>query len=264
MRFSTRPDFLAATWQTYADTAQIDLDPEEGQQTIYAQYRNDWTDSAILTDTVIHVLQSASVGFLAPLDSQIILGGAPLQIRGFSTGATAKAAVDSVRIDLGDGAGFRDVTGTSDWSYMWDVPHFEADTNLALRARAWAAGDSATAAITLTVTQLVLAIGSPLEGEELASDTDVNIAGTAQGLLNGPALDQVSVLVDGQTLVADGTDIWSATWHTPAVSETTTFPITVTLQAGGDRVTRQITVTVIPPTTGPKSCASEIVFLPCR
>ncbi len=247
MRFSTRPDFLAATWQEYADTASINLDEVEGLQTIYAQYRNDWTDSDILTDTVVHVLQPVTVGFLAPLDGQVILGGVPLQIRGHSVGASGKAAVDSVGVDLGDGEGFRPVTGTDTWSYLWQVPRFEADTPLTLRARAWAAGDSATAVIDVTVTQMVLVIADPLDGAELAADTDVTIAGTAGGLLGGAAIDQVTVAVDDQVLTAEGTDIWSATWHTPAVTQSTAFTITVTARAGDDSLTREISVTVVPP-----------------
>ncbi len=248
MRFSARPDFLGVEWLAYADTAQIDLDPQEGLQTIYAQFRNDWTDSDILTDTVTFIQQPASVGFLAPLNGQVIRGGNALLTQGFSFGASNKVAVDSVSIDLGDGAGFLPVTGTTAWSYLWDVPSFTADTELTLRVRAWAAGDSATATIGVTVTQLLLTIGDPLDGAELVSDTDVNIVGTAQAMLNGPALDQVSLEIAGQTIVATGTDIWSATWHTPVVTESTAYTLAITVLAGTDFLTREIEVTVSPAT----------------
>ncbi len=247
MRFSTQPDFLSSPWQTYADTAAIVLDAAEGLQTIYAQYRNDWTDSAILTDTVVHILQPVSVGFLAPLDGQVVLGGVPLQILGYSTDSQGKAAVDSLQLDLGDGAGFRSVTGTDSWSYLWDVPRFESDTNVTLRARAWAAGESSTTTIGVTATQLTMLIGAPLDGAELKANTEVTIAGLAHGLLNGPPLDQVTVAVDGQTIVATGTETWSASWQTPAVTESTDFTIVVTIQAGAESLTQEITVTVVPP-----------------
>ncbi len=246
MRFSTRPDFLGAPWRDYADTTAITLDEAEGLQTIYAQYRNDWADSDILTDTVVHVLQPVTVGFLAPLDGQVVLGGVPLQIQGHSNGSQGKAAIDSVAVDLGDGNGFQPVSGTDPWSYLWDVPRFDADTPLTLRARAWAADDSATAVIGVTVTQLVVAIGDPIDGAELAADTDVTIAGTAAGLLGGPAIDRVTVAVDGQILTATGTDIWSADWHTPAVTAVTPYTISATVWAGQDSLSTQIGVTVTP------------------
>lgn len=246
MRFSTNPTFLGTTWQAYADTAVIPLASTEGLQTIYAQFRNDWADSGILTDTLVHVVQPVSVGFLAPLDGQVVLGGVPLLVQGFSTDSTAKVAAESVAVDLADGLGFRPVTGTDPWALSWDVPRFDADTDLTLRARAWAAGDSSTTVIQVTVTQLTLAILEPAGGTELVADTDVAISGTAGGLLGGAAIDQVTVEVDGQTLTADGTGLWTTTWHTPAVVEPIPTTIKVTLVAGTESYSREIAVTVVP------------------
>ena len=245
MRFSTRPDFQDAVWQTYVDTAVIALDPAEGLQTVYAQFRNDWTDSDILTDTVVHVTQPVSVGFLAPREGQVVLGGTSLQMQGFSTTA-AKTAADSIAVDLADGLGFRPVTADDPWTITWDVPRFEADTELNLRARAWAAGDSATAAITVTVSQLTLAILEPAEGDTLAADADVSVSGTAGGILGGAPLDQITVQVDGQILVAEGTDIWTVTWHTPVVTEPAGYTILVTVSAGADSYSREVGVVVAP------------------
>ncbi|NCQ34012.1 fibronectin type III domain-containing protein [bacterium] len=246
MRFSTEPTFLGSIWQAYADTAVITLASTEGLQTIYAQFRNDWADSGILTDTLIHVVQPVSVGFLAPLDGQVVLGGVPLQVQGFSTDSTTKVAADSVAVDLADGLGFRSVTETDPWTFSWDVPRFDADTDLVLRARAWAAGDSTTAVVQVTVTQLTLAILEPTGGAELVADTDMAISGTTGGLLGGPAIDQVTVEVDGQTLTAEGTGLWTATWHTPAVVESTPATIKVTMVAGTESYSRVVAVTVVP------------------
>lgn len=152
MRFSTRPDFTDAPWLAYADTALIDLGPGEGQIVVYAQYRNDFTDSAILNDYAVLVRQPVSVAFLAPGDGDVLLGGAPLLVRGLSSAGAGKAAADSVKVDLGDGAGFVPVETLDPWSLLWDVPVFAADTPLVLRARAWAGADSATAVVGVTVT----------------------------------------------------------------------------------------------------------------
>jgi len=54
-------------------------------------------------------------------------------------------------VDLGDGLGFRDVTGLTTWSHLWSVPVVEAEVPRTLRARAWAGADSATAVAEVTV-----------------------------------------------------------------------------------------------------------------
>lgn len=157
MRLATQPDFTGAPWQAYADTVLIDLGPQEGQKVVYVQYRNDFTDSAILTDYAVHVRKPVEVAFLAPRDGDFLVGGAPLLVRGLSSGGSAKiagdkAAVDSVTVEFGDGAGFVRAEGTESWFLLWDVPSYAADTPLVLRARAWAGADSATVAIQVTVT----------------------------------------------------------------------------------------------------------------
>ncbi len=244
MRFSLSPDFRDASWQAYADTAVIDLGVEEGQVTVYAQYRNDWADSRILTDSVIRVQQPVSVNFLAPRNGNVVLGGVPLLVQGSSS--AGQTPIDSVKVDLGDGAGFVAADGLDTWSYDWDVPLFSADTPRILRARAWAGADSATIVIDVTVSQLLVAIAEPLDGAEVQADTDVTIAGTASGILGGVPLSFVDLVAGSEPLAVEGLEIWSATWRTPAVTEATEVTLLARAGTGDDVVQDTITVTVVP------------------
>ena len=61
------------------------------------------------------------------------------------------AAIDSVKFDCGDGSGFREVAGTTNWSYLWNVPEVTAQTPHVLRARAWADADSVTTSVSVTL-----------------------------------------------------------------------------------------------------------------
>jgi hypothetical protein len=157
MRFAENGAFSGVPWQAYADTAEITLSAGEGRKVVYAQYRNDWTDSAVLTDYVDVVAQPVAVSFLAPADGALFAGGVSLQVRGSALAGSAADAVDSVKVDLGDGAGWRTPSGLESWSLMWDVPEVTEETAVALRARAWitdsatSAVDSATALISVTV-----------------------------------------------------------------------------------------------------------------
>ena len=157
MRFSESPGFAGAAWRAYADTADIALSPGEGRKVVYAQFRNDWADSPILTAYVDVVRQPVAVAFLAPSAGADVIGGRALQVRGTAVAGSLADGIDSVRVDLGDGQGWRAPTGRASWALMWDVPPVTEGTDVTLRARAWstdtltAVVDSATAAVTVTV-----------------------------------------------------------------------------------------------------------------
>lgn len=151
MRFSESIDFAGVPWQAYADTSALALSPEPGQKVIYAQYRNDWAESPVMTDFVIYLSQPLEVAILAPTDGASVASGVPLQVLGTATAASGTAPVDSVKFDSGDGTGFQTVTGTDNWSFLWDVPLVTQETTSTLRARAWAAGDSVTSIATVTL-----------------------------------------------------------------------------------------------------------------
>jgi hypothetical protein len=156
MRVALDADLAAAPWQAFEDTFTIDLGPEAGQKTLYAQARNEWADSAVLTDYAIHVAQGVEIAFLAPAAGMSLDGGVPLLVRGRASAGAAD--LDSVKIDLGDGDGFQPVEGSlEDWSATWNVPVVEAATAHVLRARAWSSAgvpavvDSATATVSVTI-----------------------------------------------------------------------------------------------------------------
>lgn len=148
MRWSEGPDLAAAPWIAHTDSLDLALSPAAGLKTIYLQMRNDWADSPILTDYVVLVARGVEVAFVAPSQGATLQSGVTLQVRG--TAAGGAAALDSVKVDLGDGV-FRAVTGTTSWTRMWNVPVVLAGTPVTLRARAWSGGDSATAVVGVTV-----------------------------------------------------------------------------------------------------------------
>jgi hypothetical protein len=152
MRFSESLDFSQVPWTAYADTSSLELSADPGRKVLYGQFRNEWSQSAILTDFVIYLSQPLEVAILAPVAGSQISSGTTLQVLGSSTAPAFSASVDSVRFDSGAGFGFQPVSGTESWSFLWDVPAVTENTERVLRARAWAAGDSVTTAVSVTLT----------------------------------------------------------------------------------------------------------------
>jgi hypothetical protein len=252
MRHSESADFSSAPWVAYADTLPISLSLEPGQKVIHVQYRNDWTQSGTLTDYVIHVIQPAEVSFWAPLDGDVIMGGSVFQVRGASTIGSQGGSVFLVKFDPGDGNGFVNAEGTETWSYLWDVPIFTADTQLVIRAQAFYGPnpdelETVTTAITVTVTQLVVAITDPVDGADLIGNKTINFAGTAAGILNGAPLDSVTIDIGDDHLLASGTTNWSAVWESPLLDADTTLPLAATVWAGGETAMTSIDVNLVRP-----------------
>ena len=247
MRFNESLDFTSTPWITYSDTTTITISPEPGEKTIYAQFRNDFADSPILTDYVIHLVQPVEVAITAPAENDILNGGTILRIQGTATAPSGTAPVDLVMFDGGEG--FIAATGTSNWSYMWEIPRFDADTNLTIRARAWAGDDSVTTTMNVVVSQLVIGINSPAEGDTVVSDTDVEISGFAFPVTGGAAIDSVVVEVDGVRGVAEGTQAWSFDWRVGVFEEVTEVVIGAVVYAGGGEhpTTQTIVVTPVVP-----------------
>lgn len=234
MRFSSSVDFAGAPWIPYADTTSIPLDPTPGRQVIYAQYRNDWVDSAVLTDYVDFIAQPVSVVILAPEEGTLLPGGTTLRILGSATGGSG-AVLTNVALDLGDDAGFSDLGAEENWSFDWDIPRFAQDTEVVLRARAYTAVDSATTSVLVTVTQLAITIGQPTVGTVYGSEEGVTISGKTVPDLGG-AVDSVTVDAGGTHLSATGTTDWTVGWTTPATTDSLGLAITATAWAGGETV----------------------------
>ena len=252
MRYSETNDFTNSPWIAYADTVQIVLSPTPGHTVIHVQYRNDWTMSGTLTDYVIHVTQPAEVSFWAPTDGDVLLGGTIFQVRGGSTVGSGAGSVFLVEFEAGDDNGFVNATGTDAWSYLWDVPLFTEDTQLVLRARAFYGPspdslESVTTAITVTVTQLAVAITGPVDGADLTGNKTYNFTGTAAGILGGDALTSVGIDIGDEHIEASGTTNWTAEWTAPLWSADTTLTLTATARTAGDSVMTSITVNVIHP-----------------
>ena len=157
MRVGESAGFSGVPWQAYDDTVMVTLSAGEGRKVLYAQFRNDWADSPILSQYVDVAGQPVAVSILAPAAGAVLAGGTPLQVRGTAIAGSASDRLDSVRVDLGDGQGWRAPNGSSSWDIMWSVPTVTADTPRTLRARAWstdtltAAVDTATALVSVTI-----------------------------------------------------------------------------------------------------------------
>jgi hypothetical protein len=151
MRFSTSLDFAGVPWVPYAAEYDLELGTEPGRKDYYCQFRNDWSQSSILTDYVIYLTQPLEVTITAPVEGEQVPSGLGLLVRGTSTAASGTAAVDSVKFDAGDGLGFQAATGTDNWSFDWSVPGVAEETARVIRARAWAADDSVTTSVSVTL-----------------------------------------------------------------------------------------------------------------
>jgi hypothetical protein len=246
MRHGESPSFVGVPWEAYADTVIDTLSAGEGLKVIYVQFRNFWAQSPVVSDWITRVTQELEVGFLAPQNGAVVLGGTTLLVEGLAVPATGYDVVDLVEVDLGDG--FQTASGTERWSLGWDIPFYTADTPLTLRARA-SIGDSVTAttAITVTVTQLAVAISEPAEGAMLTGGSVVPVNGTATALLNGAPLDSVVVGLAGRDTVATGLESWSVDWAVPGVTENLEVLITATAWAGGEASPPDtVTVTITP------------------
>ncbi len=246
VRLAESATFTDVPWLAYEDTLSFQLSPTEGHKTVYVQFRNDWTESNILSDYCTFVTQGPDVKILAPTDGSIVLGGTTLTIRGTTNPGTEAAAIDSVLIDLGDGEGFVSVFGTDTWQKFWTVPSFTVDTEIVLRARTWTGDIMVTDAVTVTVTQLSITTLSPVADTLLPGGNAINITGTAFGVLGGAPIDSVVVDIGSDHLVAVGTDPWSASWLPPLVAVNTAMDIVATVWAGDESVSSTTAVTVTP------------------
>ena len=247
LRISENPNFAAVPWQAHVDSLTFQLTLDEGTKTIYTQFRNDWTQSNILSDYCILISQGADVNILVPADGAVVTGGSTILVRGTSDSGTVSTAIDTLQVDFGDGQGFREVIGTDDWQLNWNVPTFTEDTEVVLRARA--VTDSSivvTDFTTVTVTQLTVAILDPLENGTVISGDAVNIAGTAGGMIGGDPIDTVVIDIGLEQIVATGTALWSTTWTAADVLADTPTTIQVTAFAGTESVTSSVNIIIQP------------------
>jgi len=246
MRFAENPSFVGVPWVAYADSFDFTLSDGEGLKVIYGQFRNFWAQSPVVSDWITRVTQELEVTFLAPRDGNIVTGGTTLIVEGLAVPATGYDAVDLVEVDLGEG--FQAATGTDRWSRDWNIPLYPADTPVTLRARA-SIGDSVTAttSITVTVSQLAVAITAPDAGAVITSGSDVTVSGTATARLGDAPLDSVLVGLAGRDTVATGLGSWSLVWTVPGVTENLEVLVTATAWAGGESsLPDTIAVTITP------------------
>ncbi|MCP4572549.1 MAG: hypothetical protein GY838_09390 [bacterium] len=151
MRFTDGPDFTGVPWRPFATPDSVDFTGTPGPVMIYGQFRNDWTDSPVVTDSLIFTLLPLDIYFVAPADGAQIEGGQTFEISGRAAAADG-VLVRSVEVDKGDGLGYNGITNQMNWTTDWSVPVVTEATQLVLRARVTDENlETATSAITVTV-----------------------------------------------------------------------------------------------------------------
>ena len=246
MRFSESLDFSTGSWTAFADTSVFLLSPGAGRKLVYGQFRNDWAESAVVTDWVDYVSQSLVVEFLAPREGAILHGGSGLQVRGYALQPSGGTGIDAVGFDPGDGNGFRLADGTTNWTYLWQIPTYDDDTELTVRSRAWAGSEMATTTLNVTVTQVNVAVTYPAPDDTVTAGSAVTVTGTAKPALDGAPLDQVSVSAAGASLTVAGTATWTAGWTPPSVTADSLVSVIATASAGAEAVADTVAVIIRP------------------
>jgi hypothetical protein len=254
MRFSTDPAFSDTPWLAFNDTSTVTLPAEPGFHVVYAQYRNHWTQSAVQTDWAIFSQDDIEIEFQDPVNGEVLQGGTFVELRGRSWSRSSDTPVDSVKVNVGDG--YLLATGTLEWSHDWNVPLHTTDTTALVAARAYThrtvegtdavVPDSSTALITVTISQLAVAIAAPAAGTQIVGGSVVTVGGTAVRFLGGAPLDSVVVLAGNQRLRATGLANWSTHWNAPAVAATTPLQIIARAFAGADSAQTLVDVSVVP------------------
>jgi len=127
--------------------------------------------------------------FSEPVDGAILQrapGGSTFIVGGYSSDATSW--IDHVDLDTGTGAGYTLTTGTSPWSYAWQLP---ADGNYTLSARAIDVVNNVSA---ITTTRVLVDGTAPTATLTLPGNGYVRPAANSTILLNGTASDNLAGL----------------------------------------------------------------------
>jgi len=148
MRFTDSPDFTSVPWRPFAVTDSVDFTGTPGPVIIYGQFRNDWTDSPVLTDSLVFALLPLDVYFVTPPGGAVIDGGTTYEVTGRAIAADG-ASLRTLEVDTGNG--WSVIPPAQDWTTDWIVPAVTASAEALLRVRATTAADTATAAISVTV-----------------------------------------------------------------------------------------------------------------
>ena len=148
MRFTDIPDFTGVPWRPFAAADSVDFTGTPGPVTIYGQFKNDWTDSQLLTDSLVFALLPLDVYFVTPPDGAVIDGGTTYEITGRAIAADG-ALLRTLEIDTG--SGWTAIPPAQDWTSDWNVPDVTEATETLLRVRATTSTNEATTAISVTV-----------------------------------------------------------------------------------------------------------------
>ena len=249
MRIALAEDWDAAPWESLVETLDFTLpdDLEPGIHVLNVRYRNPWHESPLRSALLTIGGTDVQVAFSFPVEGAVVQGGTGLDLVGYALGAPAGDPVHRVEVEL-QGV-WQEAVGTASWETFWDIPLVAEDQDVTVRARAFLLSgvESATALLTVTVSNLRVAITAPTAASIVSSGELTVIMGTAGPYLAGAPLDSVVVTIADQRLRADEplTD-WMLEWTAPTVTEATAVGLTAWAFAGGDSVSHAVEVSVEP------------------
>ncbi|MBC8424796.1 hypothetical protein H8E07_11795 [bacterium] len=150
MRFAESVGELALTgWQDYAATASLTHGGCGGDllKTVYGQFRNDWFDSDVVSDTIQWLPPEVLDVTMAVADT--LAGGVALTVTGTAVAGTCGDPLDGV--EFNDGGGWIAATGLEDWSVAWTPPAVVENTPVTLIARVLAGAEADTVTVEVVV-----------------------------------------------------------------------------------------------------------------
>lgn len=263
MRVSTDVGFSDTDWQPYADELMLTLADESGTQNVYTQFRNHWYQTMESLVTTLEVSASVlDLAFTNLADGMAVSGGDSIGVAGTVGPVPDGYRLASVEVNTGNGFTAVDepdggwASPTAAWETPWRIPRKTEDTPFLLGVHAVAEeidGEgvrSGTLWIEVVISQLVLTLDEPEDGDEIITGDDVvvTIEGTAIADLTAAPLDSVVVTAGETTLVVtEDLEEWSVDWQPPVVDAATDVTITAIVHAGEETDDESVSVTLLPP-----------------
>jgi hypothetical protein len=213
-----------------------------------AFYGDDPLEPETVTTDISVTVTQLTVNITDPPDGAQLTGNKPFSFVGTAAGILNGTPLDRVTLDIG--AEQVEAAGTTNWSYLWTAPLWEADTTLTVAATVWAGADTAMTSLQVDVVRPAIAITAPEPDALVDGDTDVTIAGVTFADLFALPVESVVVDIESDagsaTLPATGTDSWSVTWRTPAVTALASAQIIATATAGAETRADTLSVAINP------------------
>ncbi len=214
--------------------------------------------SASVTVTVSNATPDTTpptISISAPANGATVSGTA-------SVNATASDGVGVTRVEISVDGIVKSTDVTSPYSYSWNTL-VETNGSHAVTARAYdAAGNSASASVTVTVSNTVpdttlptVSITSPINGTTVSGNIPVNVTAA-----DNVGVNRVVYFVDGVSISTDNASPYVFNWNTASYSNVSHAVTARAYDAAGNSASASVTVTVsnvTPDTTPPTASVTS-------